>query len=224
MIRLENVSVIYPIGDSECRALQNLSISIPDGQFISIIGRSGSGKSTLLRIASGLETPTEGKVFYDNVCISDFTSAELSAHRSMKVGFIFQNFMLEPEYDVFFNLELPLMIARVDSKLREERIFTSAKLLGIESKLKVKVKLLSGGERQRVCIARALMNNPPIIFADEPCGSLDGENANTVMQKLRELATGGKTVILVTHDMEAAKCADRILHLRDGMVISDEST
>lgn len=224
MIRLANVSVTYPLGDSECRALQNVDLTIPDGQFVSIIGRSGSGKSTFLRIASGLETPTAGQVFYDDICISNLSSVELSQHRSRKVGFVFQHFMLEPEYDVFFNLELPLMITGVDHKLRKERICQYAEQLGIANKLGAKVKQLSGGERQRVCIARALMNDPPIIFADEPCGDLDGENANVVMQKLGALAAEGRTIVLVTHDMDAAKCADRMIHLRDGMVISDEST
>ena len=222
MIRLENISMEYPIGDSVCHALQDISLSIPDGQFVSIVGRSGSGKSTLLQIASGLAVPTHGKVYYQDTCISEFSKSRLAEHRNQTTGYIFQSFCLEPEYDVYTNVEIPLMIAGVPQTERAEKIFAQLERFGIREKAKVKAKKLSGGERQRVCIARALINHPSIIFADEPCGNLDGENADHVMNILQELSQEGKTVVLVTHDMEAAARTQRIIRLQDGRMISDE--
>lgn len=222
MIRLEHISMDYPIGDSVCHALQDVSLTIPEGQFISIVGRSGSGKSTLLQIASGLAVPTAGKVYYQDTCISEFTKQRLAEHRSRTTGFIFQSFYLEPEYDVYTNVEIPLMIAGVPKAERAEQIKAQLERFGVAEKATVKAKKLSGGERQRVCIARALMNHPNVIFADEPCGNLDGENAENVMRILKQLADEGKTVVLVTHDMEAAAQTQRIVRLQNGRLISDE--
>jgi len=222
MIRLEHISMDYPIGDSVCHALQDLSLSIPDGQFVSVVGRSGSGKSTLLQIASGLAVPTQGKVYYQDTCISDYTKDQLAEHRNRTTGFIFQSFYLEPEYDVFTNVEIPLMIAGISKEERKGRVTAQLERFGVGEKASVKAKKLSGGERQRVCIARALINEPGIVFADEPCGNLDGENAENVMNILKQLSDEGKTVVLVTHDMEAAARAQRIIRLQDGRMISDE--
>lgn len=222
MIRLEHISMDYPIGDSVCHALQDLSLSIPDGQFVSVVGRSGSGKSTLLQIASGLTVPTQGKVYYQDTCISDYTKDQLAGHRNRTTGFIFQSFYLEPEYDVFTNVEIPLMIAGISKEERKGRVTAQLERFGVGEKASVKAKKLSGGERQRVCIARALINEPRVVFADEPCGNLDGENAENVMNILKQLSDEGKTVVLVTHDMEAAARAQRIIRLQDGRMISDE--
>ena len=222
MIRIEHISMDYPIGDSVCHALQDVSVAIPDGQFISIVGRSGSGKTTLLQIASGLAVPTEGKVYYQDTCISDFSKSLLAEHRSKTIGFIFQSFYLEPEYDVNTNIEIPLMIAGVPKAERATKINAQLERFGIKAKANVKTKKLSGGERQRVCIARALINEPSVIFAVEPCGNLDGENAENVMNILGQLAEEGKTVVLVTHDMEAASRTQRIVRLQNGRLISDE--
>ena len=223
MIKLEHINMDYPIGDSVCSALTDVSLTVPDGQFVSIIGRSGSGKSTLLQIASGLTVPTGGRVLYDDICISDFSKEQLAAHRNSRVGFIFQTFFLEPEYDVYTNVAVPLMIAGVPKSERDALISAQLERFEILDKSHVRTKKLSGGERQRVCIARALINRPQIIFADEPCGNLDGENAANVMRILKSLADEGKTVMLVTHDLEAAASAQRIVKLQDGRVVSDET-
>lgn len=214
MITLEHIDMDYPIGDSVCSALKDVCLTVPDGQFISIIGRSGSGKSTLLQIASGLAVPTRGKVLYGDTCISDFSREQLAEHRNRSVGFIFQTFFLEPEYDVYTNVAIPLMIAGVPKSERDAMISAQLERFEILEKAHVKTKKLSGGERQRVCIARALINQPQIIFADEPCGNLDGENAANVMKILKSLADEGKTVTL-GHCLRALRTKREIRRAQD---------
>jgi putative ABC transport system ATP-binding protein len=192
--------------------------------FLSIVGRSGSGKSTLLKMLGGLLTPTEGEVRIGDKSIYEMKDDERSDYRCNTVGFIFQDFFLEELYTVYQNLEIVLMIAGIPETERRERIEKALDQVGMLHKKDSKVKVLSGGEKQRVCIARAIINNPQIVFADEPCGNLDYENGQIIMNLLREQCRMGKTVVLITHNREDAGNTDRIITLQDGSIKSDETT
>jgi putative ABC transport system ATP-binding protein len=191
--------------------------------FLSIVGRSGSGKSTLLKMLGGLLTPTEGEVRIGDKSIYEMKDDERSDYRCNTVGFIFQDFFLEELYTVYQNLEIVLMIAGIPETERRERIEKALDQVGMLHKKDSKVKVLSGGEKQRVCIARAIINNPQIVFADEPCGNLDYENGQIIMNLLREQCRMGKTVVLITHNREDAGNTDRIITLQDGSIKSDET-
>lgn len=223
MIDFSDVRKTYSYGSQECEALRGVSIHIANGEFVSIVGRSGSGKSTFLHIAAGLDSATHGVVRIDGVDISLLSADQLSEHRNKKNGFVFQAFYLEPAYTVFDNIAMPLLIAGVARRDRKQIVNSIADKVGISHKLSSLSSKLSGGEKQRVAIARALVNNPPILFADEPCGNLDTANSEAIMNLLKCLAEEGKTVVLVTHNLEDAKTADRIITLRDGLVVSDEA-
>lgn len=223
MIQLTDVIKTYSYGAIKCEALKGVSIHIAKGEFVSIVGRSGSGKSTLMHIAAGLDSVTRGVVSVDGVDISRLSADKLSEHRNRKTGFVFQSYYLEPAYTVFDNIAMPLLIAGVPKRERKQIVESVADKAGISHKLLNLSSKLSGGEKQRVAIARALVNNPPVIFADEPCGNLDTTNSAAVMSLLRSLSCEGKTVVLVTHNLEDARTTDRIITLRDGMVASDET-
>ncbi len=222
MIKLNDLTKKYINGSNEFKALKNINLEINDNEFVAIVGKSGSGKTTLLNIIGTLDNFTSGSLTIDDVDIASLNNNKISAFRNEKVGFVFQNFYLEPEYTVYENIELPLIIAGSFGKQNEDKINDIAKQVDINSKLKNKVKTLSGGECQRVAIARAIVNSPEIILADEPCGNLDLENSAKVMKILKNLHKQGKTVILVTHDLEDAKLADRIITLSDGEIVLDE--
>lgn len=223
MIEFSNVRKTYSYGSQGCEALKGVSIHIAKGEFVSIVGRSGSGKSTLLHIAAGLDSATQGVVRIDGVNLSELSADQLSGHRNKKNGFVFQSYYLEPAYTVFDNIAMPLLIAGVPKRDRKQIVESVAEKAGISHKLLSLSSKLSGGEKQRAAIARALVNDPPILFADEPCGNLDTANSEAIMNLLKSLAREGKTVVLVTHNPEDAKTADRIIALRDGLVVSDEA-
>jgi len=223
MIEFSDVRKTYSSGTEECEALKGVSIHIAKGEFVSIVGRSGSGKSTLLHIAAGLDSATQGVVRIDGADLSGLSADQLSEHRNKKNGFVFQSYYLEPAYTVFDNIAMPLLIAGVPKRYRKQIVESVAEKAGISHKLMSLSSKLSGGEKQRVAIARALVNDPPILFADEPCGNLDTANSEVIMNLLKFLAKEGKTVVLVTHNLEDAKTADRIITLRDGLVVSDEA-
>lgn len=222
IIRLEAVKKVYQTGDIACEALRGVSLEIEMGSIVSIVGRSGSGKSTLMHVSAGLDSVTEGRVFIDGEDISRYSEKALCNHRNKKTGFIFQSFFLEPAYSVFDNISMPLVIAGMSPKLRRNRVAEVSEAVGIAHKLSVPSGRLSGGEKQRVAIARAIVHQPPIVFADEPCGNLDSENSGMVMDLLEQLHRMGTTVVLVTHNAEDAKRANRMIKLRDGRVESDE--
>lgn len=219
MIVLKNVSKDYGTGEAVVHALRNVDLEIRSGKMTAILGKSGSGKSTLMNMIGALDKPTEGEVFLDGVNITKLNERELAEYRNKRTGFIFQTFYLEPTFSVLENICMPLTIAGVNRKIREEKALELLTLFGIPEKKKKLAGELSGGEKQRVAIARALINDPDIILADEPTGNLDSENGEAVMQILRSIASSEKTVILVTHNREDAKrYADTIVELKDGKV------
>lgn len=223
MITCNHVSRKFTEPSGELWAVRDVSLTVEDGTFLSIVGRSGSGKSTLLKMLGGLLTPTEGEVRIGDKSIYEMKDDERSDYRCNTVGFIFQDFFLEELYTVYQNLEIVLMIAGIPETERRERIEKALDQVGMLHKKDSKVKVLSGGEKQRVCIARAIINNPQIVFADEPCGNLDYENGQIIMNLLREQCRMGKTVVLITHNREDAGNTDRIITLQDGSIKSDET-
>lgn len=220
MIRAENLSKCYHDASGDTWAVREISLTIPNGKFVSIVGRSGSGKSTLLKMLGGLLCPDTGKVLIDDKDVYAMTKKDMANYRCNKAGFIFQDYFLEEMYTVYQNIEIVLMIAKVHSNKRKERIEQVLESVGMLKKAKSYVKNLSGGEKQRVCIARAIVNNPEIIYADEPCGNLDWENGQMIIGLLREQAKLGKTIVLITHNREDANLTDEIITLQDGKIIN----
>jgi putative ABC transport system ATP-binding protein len=222
MIECKNLVKTYVNGDIKTDALSGVSFSIEKGEFVSIIGPSGSGKSTLMHILGALDSPTSGQYFLDGAEVSKLDDDELSDLRRNKIGFVFQSFNLLPRTTVLRNVMLPLLYSGMSQVEREERAKTCLKYAGMEEgKFMNLSNQLSGGQMQRVAIARSLINNPAIILADEPTGNLDTKTSATVMQAFQELNRKGHTIILITHEMDVADCANRIIHIRDGMIERD---
>lgn len=220
MLKLLDVKKEYKTPGGCFSALDGVSLCVEDGEFVAIVGKSGSGKSTLLNMIGTLDSVTSGSILLDGQDIATMNGRQLAETRNQSIGFVFQRFNLEPEYTVYQNVELPLVIS--GSTKNAQRVYAVLEQLDLTSKAKHKTKLLSGGEQQRVAIARAIINDPKLILADEPCGNLDTENGNTVMSILQALNQQGKTIILVTHDQEDARKAQRIVTLSNGRIISDE--
>lgn len=222
MIQINHVSINYKENNNECLAINDVSLAIESGSFTSIVGRSGSGKTSLLNALGGLLLPTKGEVLVDGEDIYQLSDVKLAEYRSAHIGYIFQDFYLEGHYSVQQNLEIVLMITGYPVTKRKKKIAELLERVGLEGRQKQRTATLSGGERQRICIARALANNPQIILADEPCGNLDSYNGAIIMEYLQEFSQEGKTVVLVTHNMEDAGKTDRIIELKDGVVMRDE--
>lgn len=223
MIKCKNIQKIYINGDVETRALDGISFKIDKGEFVSIIGPSGSGKSTLMHILGALDSPTSGEYFLDRNEVSKLDDNELSDLRRNKIGFVFQSFNLLPRTSVMRNVMMPLIYSGISRAEREERAQKCLAYAGMEKdKFYNLSNQLSGGQMQRVAIARALINNPSIILADEPTGNLDTKTSHLVMNALKELNAKGHTIILITHEMEVAQYANRIITIRDGIIESDK--
>ena len=222
MITIDNVSKKYKTGDGEFYALKGVSMTVDDGEFVAIVGKSGSGKSTLLNLVGTLDSVSDGAITVDGQDVTKLDSKALASFRNQKLGFVFQSFYLEPEYTVYENVELPLILAGRFGKSNAKRINEVLQLVELSDKAKNKAKNLSGGESQRVAIARAIVNNPDVILADEPCGNLDTANSENIMAIFKTLHKQGKTVIMVTHDAEEAQVASRIVTISDGKIVSDE--
>jgi putative ABC transport system ATP-binding protein len=206
-------------GEVSYLALKGIDLQINKGELVSIIGPSGSGKSTLLHILGCLDKPTKGKMLIDGQEVSKLNDDQLSKIRLEKIGFIFQAFNLAPTMSVFKNVELPLIIAEMDKKQREKIVKKSLEFVGLLDKMQNLPSQLSGGQKQRVAVARALVNSPPIILADEPTGNLDSVSSKAIIEMIQNLSKKeGKTVVIVTHDHEIAKKADRIITIRDGII------
>src|SRR4030095_15538737 len=204
LVELRNVSKIYHLGGEEIRALDDLSLDIQEGEFISIIGPSGSGKSTLMHILGCLDSPTSGTIKLDGTMIHDASPRELARLRNQKIGFVFQFFNLLPKLTVLQNVELPMIYSGLGSAARREHAMQARKLVGRENRTNHRPMQISGGQQQRVAIARALVNNPKIIFADEPTGNLDSQTGEAILELFRKLSSEGRTIVLVTHDPEIA--------------------
>ena len=218
LLELQNVSKVYHLGGEEIRALDEVSLDIEAGQFISIIGPSGSGKSTLMHILGCLDTPTHGTIRLDGVMIQDAAPRQLAAIRNRKIGFVFQFFNLLPKLNVLQNVELPMVYSGIPARARRERAMTALRLVEMENRTKHRPSQLSGGQQQRAAIARALVNDPKIIFADEPTGNLDSHTGEVILELFRKLSSEGRTIILVTHDPEIAAVTPRRIEIRDGRI------
>jgi len=218
LVELRNVSKIYQLGDEEIRALDDVSTDIDEGEFISIIGPSGSGKSTLMHILGCLDSPTKGTIKLDGVMIQDASPRQLAAIRNRKIGFVFQFFNLLPKLNVMQNVELPMIYSGIPSKERRQRAMASLESVDLANRAKHRPSQLSGGQQQRAAIARALVNDPRIVFADEPTGNLDSHTGDAILQLFRRLSQAGRTIVLVTHDPEIAAVTPRRIEIRDGKI------
>lgn len=218
LVEVRNVSKIYYLGGEEIRALDDVTIDIDGGEFVSIIGPSGSGKSTLMHILGCLDTPSKGTIKLDDTMIQNATPAQLARIRNQKIGFVFQFFNLLPKLNVLQNVELPMLYSGIRQRERQERAMEALKLVGMENRARHRPSQLSGGQQQRTAIARALVNSPKIIFADEPTGNLDSHTGEAILQLFRQLSREGRTIALVTHDPEIAAVTPRRIEIRDGKV------
>jgi putative ABC transport system ATP-binding protein len=218
LVELRNVSKIYRVGEEEIRALDDVTLDIQAGEFISIIGPSGSGKSTLMHILGCLDTPTGGTIQLDGMMIHQATPRQLAAIRNAKIGFVFQFFNLLPKLNVLQNVELPMVYAGVSARERRERAMNALKMVALDNRSRHRPLQLSGGQQQRAAIARALVNNPKIIFADEPTGNLDSHTGEAILELFHRLSQEGRTIALVTHDPEIAAVTPRKIEIRDGKV------
>lgn len=218
LVELRNVSKIYHLGGEEIRALDDVSLDITAGEFISIIGPSGSGKSTLMHILGCLDSPTKGTIKLDGVMIQDASPRQLATMRNRKIGFVFQFFNLLPKLNVLQNVELPMIYSGVSGKERRARAMASLEAVDMANRAKHRPSQLSGGQQQRAAIARALVNSPKIVFADEPTGNLDSHTGEAILSLFRKLSTEGRTIVLVTHDPEIAAVTPRRIEIRDGKI------
>lgn len=218
LIELRGISKEYDTGGGKVRALKEINLSIEKGEFLAIMGQSGSGKSTLLNIIGCLDRPTAGTYELNGESVETKGDRELASLRSKRIGFVFQTFNLVPKLTVFHNVELPMIYARVTPAERQKRAMAALKSVGLEDKADRTPDQLSGGEAQRAAIARALVNNPDIILADEPTGNLDSKTGKEIIGILGSLNRQGRTIVLVTHNSEIASFAGRKVQLRDGAV------
>lgn len=222
MVEIIDIGKCYRDESGDNWVIRGMDAEIPEGKFTSIVGRSGSGKSTLLKMMGGLLFPDQGKIVIDGTDLYGMKEKQLADYRCHRIGFVFQDFLLEEGYTVYQNIEIVLMIAKVPPRLRGDMIEQVLECVGLAHKMKSAVKNLSGGEKQRVCIARAVVNHPEIILADEPCGNLDWENGKVIMELLRNQVDKGRNVVLVTHNREDAKMTDEIITLQDGTIMDYE--
>jgi len=222
LIEVENLNKVYAMGSVEVHALRDISFSIERQEFVSIMGPSGSGKSTLMDILGCLSKPTSGDYLLDGIKVGDASDNQLAAIRNKKIGFVFQAFNLLPRTTALHNVELPLIYSSISRRERRRRSLEALESVGLADRVHHKSNELSGGQIQRVAIARALVNEPSIIFADEPTGNLDTKSGEEVMEIFDRLNQEGNTIIMVTHERYIAEHANRIIHLKDGIIEEDE--
>src|SRR5207253_4307927 len=223
VIDIENITKDYVMGEEIVRALRGVSLQIHHNEYVAIMGPSGSGKSTLMNMFGCLDTPTSGRYEFNGKNVAAMDDDELAAIRNREIAFVFQTFNLLPRSTSLRNVELPLIYAGIEPEEREERAARTLEDVGLGDRIHHKPNELSGGQRQRVAIARALVNNPSIILADEPTGNLDSKTGEEIMALFDHLYQRGNTVIVVTHEADIARHARRNVHLRDGVIESDEA-
>ena len=221
LVEIKDVCKVYNPGENEVRALDHVSLTIDEQEFVAIIGHSGSGKSTLMIMLGCLDVPTSGEYWLHGQDVSALSDDELSDIRNREIGFIFQGFNLIPNLTALENVELPLIYRGVSKSVREELSVEALKKVGLEHRMDHKPSEMSGGQQQRVAIARAIAQAPPVILADEPTGNLDSNSTKEIMDILKGLHKEGRTVILITHDNEIAAQAKRVIKIRDGKIESD---
>jgi putative ABC transport system ATP-binding protein len=221
VITLEGITKVYRAGEVEVAALKGLSLHIPEGEFVAIMGPSGSGKSTLMNLIGCLDQPSTGRYILDGYDVSVLTDDQLAWIRNRKIGFVFQSFNLIPRASAVHNVEMPLIYAG-DNQQRRERALAALDSVGILDRANHLPNELSGGQQQRVAVARALVTDPAILLADEPTGNLDTESSLEIMKLLRDLNQQGRTIVLITHEADIAAFASRVVRLRDGVIVSDE--
>jgi len=221
IIRLDHVSRVYQVGESEVRALDDVSLSIARGEFAAIMGPSGSGKSTMLNVLGCLDTPTSGSYTLDGESVENLSDDQLAQVRQRKIGFVFQSYHLVARMTAARNVELPLIFAGVESRERGEKVRAALESVGLAKRVTHRPDQLSGGERQRVAIARAMVMEPRIMLADEPTGNLDTRSGEEIVVLLERLNAHGLTLVLVTHDPRVAGHARRVLRMRDGQIVPE---
>lgn len=222
-INLSRIRKVFSMGDEKVEALGGVSLSICSGEFIAVMGSSGSGKSTLMNILGCLDTPTSGNYFFDGIAVEDLNRSQLADFRNMKIGFVFQGFNLLSRTTALENVELPLLYDRHRANINPRKSSIEAlQRVGLGNRLHHEPNQLSGGQQQRVAIARALVTEPAVILADEPTGNLDSRTTLEILDLFQNLNREGLTLVMVTHEVEVAKYADRLVELRDGQLLKDE--
>jgi len=222
IIKIIDITKIYRIGNIKVNALRGINLEIKRGQFAAIMGPSGSGKSTLMNIIGCLDTPTSGQYFLNNIDISKLDDNELAGIRNKEIGFVFQTFNLLSRTNIYGNVELPMIYSKDRIPNKKKKILEAIESVGLSESIRHRPSELSGGEKQRVAIARALVNGPSIILADEPTGNLDSRTGEEIMLIFQRLNEQGKTIILVTHELDIAKHTHKIIYLRDGIIHGQE--
>lgn len=222
VIKTENIWKIYELGAEKIPAVQGIDLEVKRGEYVAIMGPSGSGKSTLMNLIGCLDTPTSGIYYLNQKLVSQMNDDDLAAIRNREIGFVFQTFNLLPRATALHNVELPLIYSGAKAEERIEKAKGALRMVDLEDRMSHKPNELSGGQRQRVAIARALVNSPSILLADEPTGNLDTATGNEIMKLFDRLHKQGNTVILITHELDVAKYADRIIHIRDGKIEREE--
>lgn len=221
LIQLGDITRVYRMGEHEVHALAGVSLEVLQNEYVAIMGPSGSGKSTLMNIIGCLDTPTSGEYYLNEQRVSEMTDNELAEVRNREIGFVFQTFNLLPRADCMHNVELPLVYSGISKRVRKDMALRALESVGLGDRVHHKPNELSGGQRQRVAVARALVNDPSIILADEPTGNLDTKTGEEIMHLLELLFRRGNTILLVTHEEEIARHARRVIRLRDGRIESD---
>ena len=223
VIRIENLTRFYTIGEETVRALNGINLSIQKNEYVALMGPSGSGKSTLMNIIGCLDTPTSGEYFLNGPNVAQLSDSELAAIRNKEIGFVFQTFNLLPRLTALQNVALPLVYAGIPEAERLKKAKEVLEQVGLGDRIKHRPNELSGGQRQRVAVARALVNHPSIILADEPTGNLDTKTSEEIMQLLDIIHQAGNTIVLVTHEEDISLRAKRVVRMRDGIIESDQA-